>query len=233
MRSEGGLGRGAPSSGLGQGRLVPSVRNRPVGQETSAVVGRSDGGMQISVETALAFNDLGLRQSVVASYDALLRPEWCRVDATINSRPMRIAVDIGGHDAVVRVSSDSGDEERTIPVRGRPLLLVDNCFALHALAAWSVLGGASDERPGPGADLHTALPVGCELTATRPGLERIAVGGVDLGRPSVTLHLGPDLDEHAWFVDKRLERLAIPRLHLRVDRIAGRTLNGGMACMTT
>jgi len=220
----------APVRGMWAGRLVPAVRNRAVGQETSAVVERTDGGLQISIETELAFNELGLRQSVVASYDETMRPEWCRVDATINSRTLQIAVDIGGHDAVVRVSADAGDEERTIPLRGRPLLLPDNCFTLHALAAWSAVCGERAERDDRNAAIYTALPIGCDLKMSSPGREPVCLGGIDLGTPSMTLHLGPDLDEHVWLVDNRVERLAIPRFHVRVDRVAGPALNGEKEC---
>ena len=46
----------------------------------------------------------------------------------------------------------------------------------------------------------------------------------------MTMHLRPDLDEHVWLVDNRVERLAIPRLHLRVDRVAERKNEGDTAC---
>jgi hypothetical protein len=209
---------------------MPMVRDRAVGHETSLAVDSPDGGLQISVETEMAFGEVGLRQSVVATYDEMLRPERCYVDATINSRTMQIEVVIGNRDAVVRVCGDAGDEERTIPLCGRPLLLIDNCFTLHALAAWSIVCGISSERDDPEAAVHTALPAGRDLRTSRRRLERVSLGGVDLGRPSVTLHLGPDLDEHAWFVDNRLQRLAIPRLHVRVDRIDDWTLNGDEEC---
>ncbi len=226
MRRAGEAGRIASFRGVRLGRLVPSVRNRAVGQESSAVVERPDGGMQISVETEMAFGEGGLRQSVVASYDEMLRPEWCRVEATINSRTLQIEIDIGRRDAVARFSSDAGDEEKTIPLHGRPLLLLDNCFTLHALAAWSAVGGDGTERGGVGDTIHTALPVGRDLRVSSPALERVCLGGADLGTPSVTLRLGPDLDEHVWFVNDWVERLAIPRLHVRVDRIADRTFMG-------
>ena len=226
MKRAGDTGRLALFPGVRLGRLVPSVRNRAVGQESSAAVERPDGGLQISVETEMAFGEVGLLQSVVASYDEMLRPEWCRVDATINSRTLQIEVDIGRRDAIARFSSDAGDEEKTIPLHGRPLLLLDNCFTLHALAAWSAVCGEGNEQSSVEAASHTALPIGRELRVSSPALERVCLGGADLGTPSVTLHLGPDLDEHVWFVDNWVERLAIPRLHVRVDRIADRTLNG-------
>ncbi len=230
MRRVGDCGRIASFLGLRLGRLVPSVRNRAVGQESSAAVERPDGGLQISVETEMAFGEGGLRQSVVASYDEMLRPEWCRVDATINSRTLQVEVDIGRRDAIARFSSDAGDEEKTIPLHGRPLLLLDNCFTLHALAAWSAVCGDGNERGGVEAAIHTALPIGRDLRVSSPALERVCLGGADLGTPSMTLHLGPDLDEHVWFVDNRLERLAIPRLYVRVDRITDRRLNGERKC---
>jgi len=211
------------------GRLVPSVRDRPVGQETSAVVERPDGGLQISVETELAFNDLTLRQSVVASYDGALRPEWCRVDATINARGLQIAVDVGARDAVVRVWAEAGDEERTICLGGRPLLLPDNCFTLHALAAWSAVCGNRPEREKAP---WTALPIGRDLDISGPTARRVSLGGTDLGSPSMTLHLGSELDEHVWFVDTRIGRIAIPRLHVRVDRVIARTFMGERECTT-
>jgi len=207
------------------GKLVPSVRDRAVGQESSVAVDRPDGGLQISVETELAFNDLALRQSIVAAFDETLRPEWCRVDATINSRTLQIAVDVGARDAVVRVCADSGDEEKTILLHGKPLLLPDNCFTLHALSAWSALCGEDSA-------IYTPLPVGHELKVSSQALRRVSLGGIDLGVPSMTLHLGPDLDEHVWLVDNRIERLAIPRLHVRVDRVTARTFNGETACTT-
>lgn len=218
-----------PGRGMWSGRLVPTLRDRAVGQETSAVVERPDGGLQISVETALAFNDLRLRQSVVASYDDALRPEWCRVDASINARALQIAVDVGARDAVVRVCCDGAEEERPMSLSGWPLLLPDNCFTLHALAAWSAAcGRRPDQEEGP----WTALPVGCDLKVSGPTARRVSLGGADLGSPSVTLHIAPDLDEHVWFVDNRIGRIAIPRLHVRVDRVAAGSLVGERACTT-
>lgn len=229
MRTNHPAGGRAPASSMWSGSLVPSVRDRAVGRETSAVVERPDGGLQISVETELAFNDLTLRQSVVASYDGTLRPEWCRVDATINSRGLQMAVDVGARDAVVRVQAEAGDEENTIPLGGQPLLLPDNCFTLHALAAWSAVCG---NRTGREEALWTALPVGRDVRISGPTARRVNLGGIDLGSPSMTFHLGSDLDEHVWFVDNRVGRIAIPRLHVRVDRAISRTLAGERECTT-
>lgn len=229
MRPNHPAGGRALGSSMWSGRLVPSVRDRAVGQETSAVVERPDGGLQISVETELAFNDLVLRQSVVASYDGTLRPEWCRVDAIINARGLQIAIDVGARDAVVRIWAETGDEERTITLGGEPLLLPDNCFTLHALAAWSAVCG---NRAGREQALWTALPIGREVNISGPTARRVSLGGADLGSPSMTLHLGSDLDEHVWFVDNRIARIAIPRLHARVDRAIARTLMGERECTT-
>jgi hypothetical protein len=205
----------------GPGRFVASVRDRAVGREKSAAVDRPDGGFHLSVETEIALDGFGLRQSVLAAYDGGLRPEWCRVDSTFDSRTMRLEIDVGRLDAVVRVHSDAGEEERTIPLRGRPLLLVDNCFSLHAVAA---LGLASSP---PAEAIQTALPAGLDLRVGLPALEGVWLAGADLGIPSLTLHLGPALDEHVWLGDNFVERLVIPQLHIRVDRIADWTIEEG------
>lgn len=222
--------RHAAMLGICSGKLIPSVRNRAVGQESSVAVERPDGGLQICVETELAFNELALRQSTIASFDETLRPEWCRVDATINSRILQVTVDIGARDAIVRVWADTGDEERSIVLRGRPLLLPDNCFTLHALSAWSALHGDRTQVDDHDAAGFTPLPVGQDLRVSCQALRPVSLGGLDLGTPSMTLHLRPDLDEHVWLVDNRVERLAIPRLHVRVDRVASRKTDGETEC---
>jgi hypothetical protein len=75
MRRVAETGRIASLRGMRLGRLMPMVRGRAVGHETSAAVDSPDGGLQISVETEMAFSEVGLRQSVVATYDEMLRPE--------------------------------------------------------------------------------------------------------------------------------------------------------------
>jgi hypothetical protein len=193
------------------GRFLPLFRNRPVGHEIVRAATTAAGGLRLSAETDLAVERFQLRQSVEAEFDCALRPRSCIVSATSGPRQMSLEIQIRDDRADVRCILDGETQARVMLMPNQPLLLIDNCFALHAVAA--LLAGACTATPR----LFTPIPACFELRATAPGAGAILLGGQDLGLPDVTMHLAGDLEEHAWIRGGWVERLALPRAQMRID----------------
>ena len=201
----------AACAACASGRFVPSVRNRPIGQERVRLTLSAGGGIRLEAETDLALPRFSLRQEVTAEFGSALRPERCEVSARIDSRPMQIAIRIDGDRAAAHYRLDGQDQTREGDLAHAPLLLIDNCFSLHALSA--LRAGRDD-----GADrAFTSIPTFRDLTATAPGGSKVLLGGMEFNPPSVTLRLAPHLDEHVWSAGAWVERLVIPQLQIRVD----------------
>lgn len=200
----------APLPGVA-GRFLPTFRNRPVGEERVVWAAAPDGGLQLSAVTDLSIDRFQLRQSVEAGFDCAGRPRSCIVTATSGQHRMSLEIQISDGRIEVRCMLDGDTQTRTMPIPDRPLLLVDNCFALHAFAAVVARGGAG---PSPA---FTSIPAGNDLTVTAPGRGSILMGGHDLGAPDITLHLAKEVEEHAWLRHGWVERLALPRAQMRID----------------
>src|SRR5262249_8858708 len=118
-----------------RGRFVPHVRNRPIGSETVRAENGPGGGLRLRVETVLAVHRFELRQTVVAEYAADLTPRSCAVEAVVDSRPFSLALELGDGRAIVSSRSGTGEATAGHDLVLPPLLLIDNCFATHAVAA--------------------------------------------------------------------------------------------------
>jgi len=195
----------------GAGRFVPFFRNRPIGSESARVETGAAGRLRLRAETEIAMNKFSLRQTVIAGFTADLRPEWCTVDVWVNSRRMTLEVEIDSDRAVTRYRS--GDQVRPgrCDLARPPLLLVDNCFASHALAALAA------RRYPPATAVFISLPACEDLPVTRPGTMKVLLGGREFAPPALSLHLTPDLDEHVWVAGGWVERLVIPQSQMRVE----------------
>ncbi len=195
----------------GKGRFVPYFRNRPIGSETVRAEAGAAGRIRLRVETEIAIHRFDLRQTVVAEFAADLRPHWCTVEAVVNARPFTLTVEVGRDRAVV--ASRSGTEQRSAPctITGPPLLLIDNCFASHALAALAAA------RHAPATDEFVSLPACEELRLTRAGGIKVLLGGREFTPPAFSLHLTPELDEHVWLLGDWIERLVIPQTQMRIE----------------
>jgi hypothetical protein len=195
----------------GTGRFVPHFRNRPIGSESVRAETGASGRLRVRAETEIAVGRFSLRQTVVAAFAADLRPEWCTVEATVNARRISLAVEIGRDRAVVAYRSGkegrSGRRDLTRP----PLLLVDNCFASHALAALAA------RRHPSATGVFLSLPACEDLPVTRSGTLKVLLGGREFTPPALSLRLTPDLDEHVWVADDWVERLVIPQTQMRVE----------------
>ncbi len=203
------------------GRFVPSFRNRPVGQETVRASLIAGGGARLSAETEIVIGRFALRQSVVADFDRALRPRSCRVTATSGSQELSLEVRLEDDRAVACHRWDWRSRSRIQPLTHEPLLLVDNCFSLHALAAI-----VAHRRAGEG-PVFQSIPAFEELAVTAPGAAPVLLGGSELAPPSITLHLAPDLQEHAWIAGAWIERLVIPQMQIRVDWLRNGRMEGG------
>ncbi len=191
-------------------KFIALLRNRPIGHETSAWLSRSGGGMMLRAHAALKIGAFDLEQSVMAAYDCALRPEWCSVTVKSNTGEVLIDIELARDTATVRHRVDGRIASTRIALQQPPLFLVDNCFALHALAA--VLAD-----PASGRDTFTAIPAGSVTTVTAGGDVPVLFGGSDLGRPALNLQLAPGLTEHVWLDNLRVTRMAIPQLGIRVE----------------
>src|SRR5262249_18016670 len=141
-----------------------------------------------------------LRQTVVAEYAADLRPRRCAVEAVVDSRPFSLVLDVDESRAIVSSRSGTHESSAAHDLVVPPLLLIDNCFATHALAALAAAQAA------PGREEFLSLPAGMTLRVTRsPGLN-VLLGGQDLASPALTLLLAPELDEHVWLREGWVER---------------------------
>jgi hypothetical protein len=204
-----------------RGRFVPSFRNRAVGQETVRASRIAGGGARLSAETEIVIGRFALRQSVVADLDGALRPRSCRVITTSGSQELSLEVTLEDHRAVACHRWGGRSRARTQALAHEPLLLVDNCFSLHALAAL-----VAHRRAGEWA-VFQSIPAFEELTVTVPGTAPVLLGGSELAPPAVTLHLAPDLQEHAWIAGAWVERLVIPQTQIRVDWLRNGRTEGG------
>jgi len=207
----------------GTGRFVPYFRNRVIGSETVRTEAGAAGRLRLRAETEIALHRFDLRQTIVAEFAADLRPHWCTVEAVVNTRPFSLTVEVGRDRAVV--ASRSGKEQRSArcDITRPPLLLVDNCFASHALAA---LAAARQPRA---TDNFLSLPACENLLLTRsPGL-KVLLGGREFAPPELSLHLTPELDEHVWLQGGWIERLVIPQTQMRIEWTANLPPRGGHA----
>ena len=205
----------------GAGRFVPLYRNRPIGSETIRAEAGPSGRLRVRAETEIAVNRFALRQTVVAGFRDGFRPEWCTIEATVNARRISLDLDVGPDRAVVRYRS--GDQGRSTPcdlVRP-PLLLIDNCFVSHALAALSAA------RQPQAASVFLSLPACEELSVTRPGALKVLLGGQEFAPPALSLHLTPEMDEHVWLRGDWIERLLIPQTQMRIEWVENSTSPGG------
>lgn len=193
------------------GRFVVHHRNRPIGDERAILSVDHRGHLRLRATTQVAVNTFALRQEVDAGFDALLRPEWCIVSATINSRNVDMEIEVDRDAARLRARSPEGERATSFVLRHPPLLIPDNCFMAHALAALTALRGVSRA--------FTALPPGDDLEVAAPGSGRVLLGGRVFPPPSIGLRLGADLDEHAWIEGGWVERLMVPQAQMRVDWI--------------
>ena len=203
------------------GRFVLRLRDRPIGTE-DLQVDLSGGRLRVEAETGIAVGRSRLRQIVSAEYDARLRPGWCKVRTTIDSRSIECDITFEPTRVVVRGSGAGGPPLREILLSSPPLLLVDNCFVTHALASLAA-AAAGPAAAGPGSPMRfLAAPAGETLTIS-PGRQPVRFGGEAYPPPTVTLDLLPELQEHAWIESSWVERLAIPQAHLRADWIPGKS----------
>ena len=205
----------------GAGRFVSLYRNRPIGSETIRAEAGPSGRLRVRAETEIAVNRFTLRQIVVAGFTDGFRPEWCTVEATVNSRRIGLDLDVGPDRAVVRYRSADQDRSTQCDLPHPPLLLVDNCFVSHALAALAAA------RQPQAASEFLSLPACEELSVTRPGALKVLLGGREFAPPALSLHLTPDLDEHVWLRGDWIERLLIPQTQMRIEWAQNSTLPGG------
>jgi hypothetical protein len=195
----------------GAGRFVPFFRNRAIGSEAVGLETVAAGRLRLRAETEITMNRFSLRQTVIAGFTADLGPEWCTVDVCVNSRRMTLEVEIGRDKAVTRYRSGEQIRPGRCDLAHPPLLLVDNCFASHALAALAA------RRHPPAAAVFTSLPACEDLPVTRPGTMKVLLGGRAFAPPALSLHLTPDLDEHVWVAGGWIERLVIQQSQMRVE----------------
>jgi len=195
----------------GAGRFVPFFRNRPIGSESARVETIAAGRLRLRAETEITMNRFRLRQTVIAGFTGDLRPEWCTVDVCVNSRRMTLEVEIDRDRALTRYRSGEQVRPGRCDLAHPPLLLVDNCFASHALAALAA------RRHPPATAVFTSLPACEDLPVTRPGTMKVLLGGREFAPPALSLHLTPDLDEHVWVAGGWIERLVIPLSQMRVE----------------
>ena len=195
----------------GEGRFVPFLRSRPIGSESVRAEAGARGRLRVRAETEIAVNRFALKQTVIAEFTADLRPEWCTVDACIDSRRVLLEVEIGPDRAVTRYRSEGRERTGQCALGHPPLLLLDNCFASHALAALAA------RRLPPETTVCLSLPACEDLPVTRSGTLKVLLGGREFTPPALSLHLTPDLDEHVWLAGDWIERLVIPQTLMRVE----------------
>ncbi len=205
----------------GEGRFVPFFRNRPIGHESLRLSAVASGGLALRAETEIVLHRFALRQSVAAEFDHDLRPRCCRVTANTGPHVMQLALEIDGSHAVARFGLNGETRSVSTEITHEPLLLVDNCFSLHALAALAVSAQGEKGRS------YLALPVAELLTAATPGVAPVQLGGVTFEPPTITLHLTPRIQEHAWVRGGWIDRLVVPQAQIRVDWLPG-TIEGGL-----
>lgn len=194
------------------GRFVPHFRNRPAGQE-SVKIAAGDGCLGMRVTTELEIHGLTVRQSVTAWFDRTLHPRRCMLFSGTDLRDPKLDLVLDGARAVKRYRHGNGVRMEAVVLRRTPLLLIDNCFALHALAGLIV------QRRRHHEDAYESIPAFRELRVTAPGTAGVLLGGEVYPAPSVTIHLAPGFDEHIWLGEPWVDRLIVAWMHLRADWI--------------
>jgi hypothetical protein len=211
---------GAPEIRIA-GLFVPFHRNRPFGEERVVSAGTARGGLRIEAATTFDLPRLSLRQEVIADYDAALRPVSCTMSAHVNGRTLRIEVQVDRNRALTSVVFEGHRREETIALDRAPLLLVDNCFAVHALAGLTAL-----DRTAPGGTFRS-IPASEVVTVAVPGASSLLLGGRDFGAPDVTMILARDLEEHFWLDGGWVSRLLIPQAHMGAEWVRRSAVEGG------
>lgn len=218
------------------GCFVPHFRNRAIGRETARLSAEGGGRWRLRAATEIAINRFTLRQTLEAAFDAGLSPEWCIVQGQINSRPMSVEIEIGGQSASLRSRFAGRVLALSRDLRHPPLLLPDNAFAAHALAALAALRRAEAARSGPIAGTpsatpltFTALPAGEDVDATAPGSSGVLLGGREFPPPTINLRLAPDLDEHVWLTGGWVGRMMVPQAQMRVEWVLEERVEGGLS----
>jgi hypothetical protein len=197
------------------GRFILHQRGRPIGAEDLRV-DLASGRLRVEADTRVETGRVRLRQTTLAEYDTRLRPGWCTVRATIDTRSITCDITFEAGRVVVRGSGIDGPALREIPLSCPPLLLVDNCFATHALASLGAAVVVAASAPPEMPARFLAAPSGAPLVIA-PGRRPVLAGGESWPPPTITIGLLPDLQEHAWIEGSWVERLAIPQAHLRAD----------------
>jgi hypothetical protein len=193
------------------GRFVPFLRNRPIGSESVRAETGTAGRLRLRATTEITVHRFALRQTVIAGFTADLRPEWCTVETCVNTRRVSLEVEVGHDRAFTRYRSGEQARSGRCDLEHEPLLLVDNCFASHAVAALAA------RRRAPGTALFVSLPACEDLAVTRSGTLKVLLGGREFAPPALSLHLTPELDEHVWVEGDWVERLVIPQTQMRVE----------------
>src|SRR5206468_13112826 len=121
----------------------------------------------LRAETRIAMRRFNLRQTVIAAFAPDLRPEWCALEAALDSGRVALEAEIGRNGAVTRHRSAGREREGRVEFDRPPLLLLDNCFASHALAALGAM------RHPQAAAIFVSLPAFEDLPVTRPGVLRV------------------------------------------------------------
>ena len=202
-------GEGLPS--IEKGRFIPSLRNRPIGREEVRLMHTLGGRIQLAAETAMLINGVPFRQAVIAEYDGDLRPAWCSVTTTIRSREVHFDLECDTGRAKLRSFENGTITTRKVDLERQGVLLVDNCFSTHGMAALLC------SRSAKGSGRFTSLPAFEELLVMPRHRDPILLGGADFGRPAISLSLIPGLEEHVWIDHFWVTRIVIPRFQARID----------------
>lgn len=218
------------------GCFVPHFRNRAIGKETARLTAEGGGRWRLRAETEIAVNRFSLRQTLEAAFDAGLCPEWCIVQGKVNSRPMSLEIEIKGRNALLRSRFAGQERALSRALRHPPLLLPDNAFAAHAVAALAALSSADAARFGstaePPSSWHlpfTALPAGEDLEVVAPGSSGVLLGGREFPAPAISLRLTPELDEHVWLAAGWVVRMMVPQAQMRVEWVLEEQMEGGLS----
>ena len=203
------------------GRFIPHFRNRPAGQETLEIVAEDD-CLMLSIMTELEIPGHPMRQLVTARFDRSLRPRGCMLFSGTDPWNLQLDLVVDGRRAVTRYRNENGRRMETSVLARTPLLLIDNCFASHALAGLVV------QSLRPREEIYESIPAFQKLRVTTPGTADVLLGGEGYYAPHATMHLAPGVDEHVWIGNHWVDRLIIPGMHLRVDWVRDGGVEGGV-----
>jgi hypothetical protein len=211
MKTAASLARnGTALEGL-SGVFVARFRNRPFGHEEVSVTPAPGSCILIRATTIIDAKPMSLHQEMSAIFDEGLRPRLCEIAGSLNGQPLEMRLEIGDEEATVQLRHGERADAGTHRLTREPLLLVDNCFVLHAVAGLAVGRGIEDDST------FASIPAFDEMKATRGAGARVLLGGHDFDPPAVTLHLAPHLSEYVWIEDVWVHRLVIPTAHMIVD----------------